>query len=79
MALGDRRVQAFLDNEPFSAIVHKDQVPATAVAHRLKRILGADVQLWPGEPTSEGRAYRAEWFDPNTDRFREARVEIWRL
>lgn len=79
MAVGDRRVQAFLDNEPFSAIVKRDQAPAIAVAHRLKRLLGADVQLWPGEPTSEGRAYRAQWFDPSSDRFREAIVEIWRL
>jgi hypothetical protein len=79
MAEGDRRVWAFLDGEPFSAIVKKGQAAAPAVAHSLKRRLGADVTLWPQEATASGTMYRAQWFDPKRDVFREARVEIWRL
>lgn len=78
-ASGDRRVWAFLDGEPFSATVKKGQDSSAAVARSLKRRLGADVTLWPQEATPSGAAYRAQWFDPKSDRFREARVEIWRL
>ena len=79
MAKGDRRAWAFLDGEPFSATVQQGQTPAAAVARSLKRRLGADVVLWPQETTPSGMAYRAEWFDPESERFREGRVEIWRL
>jgi hypothetical protein len=79
MAEGDRRVWAFLDGEPFSALVKKGQASVAAVTRSLKKRLGADVTLWPQERTPSGEAYRAQWFDPKSDRFREARVEIWRL
>lgn len=79
MAEGDRRVWAFLDGEPFSAMVRKGQAPVAAVTRSLKKRLGADVTLWPQERTPSGEAYQVQWFDSKSDRFREARVEIWRL
>lgn len=78
-ASGDRRVWAFLNGEPFSAMVKKGQVPSAAVALSLKKKLGAPVTLWPQEDTPSGSAYRAQWFDPKSEKFREARIEIWRL
>lgn len=78
-ASGDRRVWAFLDGEPFSAMVKRGQEPAAAVTRSLKKRLGADVTLWPTGEVPGGFGYRAQWFDAKTDRFREARVEIWRL
>jgi hypothetical protein len=79
MAEGDRRVWAFIDGEPFSAMAKKGQLPVAAVTRSLKKRLGADVTLWPQEATPSGAAYRAQWFDSKSDQFREARVEIWRL
>jgi hypothetical protein len=79
MAQGDRRVWAFLDGEPFAAMVKKGQTSLAAVTRSLKKKLGADVTLWPQESTPSGETYRAQWFDSKTDRFREARVEIWLL
>lgn len=79
MAGGNRRVWAFLDGDPFSATVKVGQAPVVAVLHSLKRRLGADVTLWPQEATPSGTAYRAQWFDAKSERFREARVEIWKL
>jgi hypothetical protein len=79
MAEGDRRVWAFIDGEPFSAMVKRGQAPAAAVARSLKKRLGADVTLWPVAVSSSGTSHRAQWFDPKSERFREARVEIWRL
>ncbi len=70
---------AFLDGEPLSAMVKKGQSPVAAVSRSLKKRLGADVTLWPQESTPSGEAYRAQWFDSKSDRFREARVEIWKL
>jgi len=77
MAAGDRRVWAFFNDDPFWTIVHKGQTPDRAVARSLKTKLGADVTLWPQD--SNGSTFRAQWFDPKTETFREARVEIWRL
>jgi hypothetical protein len=79
MAEGDRRVWAFIDGEPFSAMVKKGQVPVAAVIRSLKKRLGADVTLWPQTATPSGMSYRAQWFDPKLESFREALVEIWRL
>jgi hypothetical protein len=73
--VSSRRVHAFLDGEPFSAIVKKGQAPVAAVTRSLKRRLGAEVVLWAQDRTS----YRAQWFDTTADLFREARVEIWPL
>lgn len=70
---------AFLDGEPFSTMVKKGQASVAAVTSSLKKKLGADVTLWPQESTPSGQAYRAQWFDPKSERFREARVEIWLL
>jgi hypothetical protein len=74
---GDRRVWAFLNGEPFSAMVKKGQASDRAVAQSLKRKLGADVTLWPVERTPSGEMYRAQWYDPKAETFREAKVEIW--
>jgi hypothetical protein len=76
---GNRRVWAFLNGEPFSAIVKKGQASDRAVAQSMKRKLGADVTLWPVESTASGTMYRAQWFDPKSETFREAKVEIWML
>ena len=56
----------------------KGQAPVVAVTRSLKRRLGSNVMLWPQESTPSGEAYRAQWFDSKSERFREARVEIWR-
>lgn len=79
MAKGGRRVWAFIDGEPFSAMVKKGQAPVAAVTRSLKKRLGADVTLWPQASHSSGTTYRAQWFDPKSEVFREAVVEIWRL
>ena len=79
MAKGDRQVWAFIDGEPFSALVKKGQAPVAAVTRSLKKRLGSDVTLWPQAVTSSGMTYRAQWFDLKEERFREAPVEIWRL
>lgn len=79
MAEGDRRVWAFIDGDPFSAMVKKGQAPVAAVTRSLKKQLGADVTLWPQAATPSGMSYRAQWFDSKGDRFREAIVEIWKL
>lgn len=79
MAEGDRRVWAFIDGDPFSAMVKKGQAPVAAVTRSLKKRLSADVTLWPTGVNSSGMSYRATWFDPKSEVFREAVVEIWRL
>jgi len=79
MAEGDRRVWAFIEGEPFSAMVKKGQAPVAAVTRSLKKRLGADVTLWPQAVTSSGTTYRAQWFDPKDERFHEGTVEIWKL
>lgn len=74
---GSRRVWAFLDGEPFSAMVKTGQTSVAAVARSLDKRMNAAVTLWPQEQTPSGTAYRAKWFDSKSERFREARVEIW--
>jgi hypothetical protein len=76
-ATGNFRVDAFLDGEPFAVIVKKGQAPRAAVTHSLGRRLAAAVTLWPAERTPAGEMFTAKWYDPKTETFREASVEIW--
>ena len=74
---GSFRVDAFLDGEPFAVMVKKGQAPERATAQALKRRLGADVTLWPVDSTPSGMMYRAQWYDSESQTYREAKVEIW--
>jgi len=80
MATGSYRIDAFLSGEHFTVMVKKGQMPANAVAYALARRFGCDrsgINLWPKGQTPAGQEYRASWFDPKSERFREATVEIW--
>lgn len=43
--------------------------PIRAVVRSLNRRLGADVQLWWAGQQSTDETYRAQWFDPSTQRY----------
>lgn len=79
MPAGSKLVTAFKDGVYFPAMVLAGQAPRAAVARRLKRMLGADVTLWPTGSTPYGEKFRAQWFDKKSATFKESVIEIWRL
>ena len=66
---------AHRSGEAFRTVVRRGQSEAAALARAIDKRVGARVTLWPNAgPT--GRGYRAEWYEPKTERYHEGSVEI---
>lgn len=67
-----RRVQAYLDGDPFHLVLAEGQDPVDTVCRFLKGWLGTDLTLCPVGPTT----YRVRWYSAKHEQYKEAPVEI---